>query len=456
MPIRKPRETVEDFALKGMHLAKMTGVSLGVHAIPDAFLLMHSGVGCKYKTAAQIANHDWGSHPNRREAWTQVAELQLIQGSSVRIGPFARSWYQRRRPALMVTVSAYFIELTGEDFSDSVVAAEKTLPCDMALIPTAAPNGGFYEGYAAVMLQVAKRQDWKSPPTKEGTASAIGFFYSRYEPDEDANVDQLAKLTRVGGLELGPVLLSGKPYGELQEASQSPYVLQLPYARPIARKLRRLLKKRDVIELDLPLGLTATRRFVRTIAQRTGGDVERVTTWAEAQAEEVRKQLDKLRDHFRNLDVAVFADPPLAAGLVSMLADMGVRVRVVGLRDSHGALGGTAQFLEILARNGIEDVSDMEILPEPSLRRMRDVVMQHVRQGMRGILASSHEIELLQSSSGRVPGVTSDVFLIEVGFPSDRQHAAMATPTLGYAGLLTWAQRILDAARAPRMGAGAG
>ena len=43
----EPKRTLEDFALKGNHLAKMTGVSLAVHAIPDAFLLMHTGVGCK-------------------------------------------------------------------------------------------------------------------------------------------------------------------------------------------------------------------------------------------------------------------------------------------------------------------------------------------------------------------------------------------------------------------------
>ena len=39
--------TLEDFALKGMHLGKMSGISVGTHAIPDGFLLMHTGVGCK-------------------------------------------------------------------------------------------------------------------------------------------------------------------------------------------------------------------------------------------------------------------------------------------------------------------------------------------------------------------------------------------------------------------------
>ena len=68
MSLPRKRKTLEDFALKGMHYAKMTGVMAASHAISDSFLLMHSGVGCKYKTAAQAAQHDLGEHPNEREA----------------------------------------------------------------------------------------------------------------------------------------------------------------------------------------------------------------------------------------------------------------------------------------------------------------------------------------------------------------------------------------------------
>ena len=62
----------------------------------------------------------------------------------------------------MVCVSAYFIELTGEDCRDVVDAAAKSVPCDMAMITTAAPNGGFYEGYASVILDVLKKADFKN------------------------------------------------------------------------------------------------------------------------------------------------------------------------------------------------------------------------------------------------------------------------------------------------------
>jgi nitrogenase molybdenum-iron protein alpha/beta subunit len=454
MQTQEQRTELEDFALKGMHLAKMTGVCLATHAVPDAFLLMHTGVGCKYKTSAQIANHDWGSHPNKREAWTQVAELQVIKGSSVRIGPFVRAWYERRRPTFMAVVSAYFIELTGEDFSDAVVAAEATVPCDLALIGTAAPNGGFFEGYAAVMYEIAQRQDWKAAPERAGTASLFGNFFTRYEPDDLANVVQLQKLCEVAGVKLGPVLFSGQPYTELSQASKCEYVLQLPYARPVARKLKRLIRKRETATLDLPMGRAGTRRFVREVAQLVGGPIDRVEAWIEAQERDLLTQVNKLTDHFRHTSLAIFAETPFAAGLYSLLHELEIHVSFVGLRDPFGSLGGKLAFMETLERNGITDLGELEVVVNPSLRTVRDRSTALVREKkVRCIIGSSHELNVQQGHTGP-NGLAERIIMIEAGFPSDRHHTTAPSPSLGYEGVAFWSQRILNAISTPTPGGG--
>lgn len=440
--------TVEDFALQGLHLGKMTGVSVATHAIPDAFLLMHTGVGCKYKTAAQVANHDWGSHPNQREGWTQVAELQLIKGSSERIGPFVRTWYERRRPAYMCVVSAYFIELTGEDFSDAVLAAEKTVPCDMSLIKTAAPNKGFFDGYACVMEEVLAKQDWRAEPTEPDQASVVGFFFHRYEPDQVADLSQLEVLVNAGGLKLGPVLFSGQPYAKLMQASASRVVLQLPYVGPKARKVKRIIKKRDHAVVDLPIGMAASTRFVRDVAAVAGADMDKVEAWIAAERASVEAELNKVADHFRNVRLAVFADAPLAAGLVSLFHEMGIATPIVGLRDQHNALGGRTAFFETLERNGITDYSRMEVVQSPSLRWTRATCLDGMNQGrLSGIVASSHELDMFTHLpiSTAAQGHT---FLLETGFPSDRSHTSFPTPTLGFEGAKAWTQRVLTAKHA--------
>ena len=79
-------QLLEDFALKTHSYGRIAGASLASHAIPDAFLVLHTGVGCKYKGAGQHCLHDavdgnqqyqrhdqtYGNE-NRRAAFAKVA-----------------------------------------------------------------------------------------------------------------------------------------------------------------------------------------------------------------------------------------------------------------------------------------------------------------------------------------------------------------------------------------------
>ena len=447
--------TLEDFALKGMHLAKMTGAMAASHAISDSFLLMHSGVGCKYKTAAQASEHDLGEHPNVREAWTQVSELHLVEGSSSRIGPFARAWWERRRSHLMVVVSAYFIELTGDDIPAMIRQVESTVPdCDLVYVNTRAPNLGFFDGYASVLAAILKRMDWSRPVTQPGHVALVGHFFSRHEPDARADVGQLKALTKAAGLECGPVLLSGTAYKESLSTAPSCGVLgRLPYLRPRGDVLEGVAGKRAVVDLDLPMGVAGTRRFVRTLAARSGADTRKVDAWLDAQAAAIRPALDAARDqlgHSRT-SVALFADTPLAAGLTTVLHELGIQVRLVGLRDQAGCLGGRAEFLRVLQANGVHGAESIEVLEAPSLRLVRQRGVDLLRSGVAAILGSTTELEVFRHLP-RTWALTVSVPLIEVGYPSDHHHVVLNLPTLGFTGTAAWAQRLLEALRAPSLG----
>lgn len=447
---QREKTELEDFALRGMHLAKMTGVSVATHAMSDGFLLMHTGVGCKYKAAAQVAQHDWAKHPNRREAWTQVGEVALIKGSGERIGPFARSWYERRRPGFMGVVSAYFIELTGEDIRDLVADTAKSLPCPMGVIHTAAPNGGFFDGYATTMLEVLKSMDWKQPSTKPKSASTLGFFFHRYEPDLKADVAQVRQLVKASGLESGPVFFSGAPYAELAEGPQSQVVIQLPYLNPVERKLKRVLKKRDVVKLDLPIGIAGTSRFVRELTAATGGNTALAEAWIKKRVDAVRPHFSHVTTNFHGLRVCLFADGPLAAGLASLLREMGARIALIGLRDR--VTGGEHELRRVVEANGLELGEDCEVLVEPSLMTMRKRVLALAEaQEIHAVIGSSIELGVL-SEAASVRGASGRTALIETGFPSKDHHCALAAPTFGYSGALVWAQRVLDAVMTPKLG----
>ena len=447
---------IEDFAVKGMHLAKMTGVMVGAHAISDSFLLMHSGVGCKYKTAAQGALHDLAEHPNVREAWTQVSEAHLVRGCSNRIGPFARAWWERRESAFMVVVSAYFIELTGDDLNVAIAEVESTLPdCKMAYVDTKAPNGGFFDGYSSVMLTVMQRMDWSKAPTLPRHAAVLGHFFHRYEPDAKADVAQLKALIKAAGLESGPVLFGGQEYGEAMTAPASKFLVQLPYIEPRGAQILACVGEgRTIVPVDLPIGIGGTTRFVRTIAAASGADLRRVDAWLQQQTDAVLANVQRLTEPLRSYAVAVFADTPLAAGIVVMLRELGVDVPLVGLRDQGGCLGGEAGFRAALARAGIEDTGGMVIMQDPSLRRSREAILRLIEELPLGVIGSTHELDMLRHLP-RTTALLTDVPLIEAGFPSDEYHAVYSIPSFGFLGAAAWAHRLLDAFQQPRIGMGA-
>lgn len=444
-----PKSSLEDFALRGLHLGKMTGISAGIHAVPDAYMLMHSGVGCKYKAAAQIAQHDWAEHANRREAWTQVAELSLVRGASERIGPFARSWYARRRPNLMVITSAYFIELTGEDNSEAIEDVRRTLPCDVELIETAAPNGGFFDGYTAVMEAVLKNTAWDRRPSARNHAAVAGFFFHRYEPDQRADLGQLAGLLKAAGLRMGPVLFSGKPYTDLTGAHRSDVVLALPYLHPVRDAVD--FGDRRVVPLHLPIGLAGTARFVRALTEATGGRADVAEAWIAKQREAVLPQVGHLARGFQRMRVALYADTPLAAGIASFLRELGMELSTIGLRDGD-VNGGEAFLRATLAADGLSLNADCEVVSRPSLRQVRRHALEGAADGtVQLVMGSSHELDVLFHAPRHL-GLGQRLRTLEVGFPSRNHHSTVAAPILGFTGAAAFAQRILDAVLAPQPG----
>jgi nitrogenase molybdenum-iron protein alpha/beta subunit len=127
---------------------------------------------------------------------------------------------------------------------------------------------------------------------------------------------------------------------------------------------------------------------------------------------------------------------------------MGAELAIVGLRDN--VLGGTAAFYETVAKNGIELNDDCKVLKTPSLRRIREDVLTLASEGqLHAIVGSSIELNLF-SHAASVRSALSRTAMIETGFPSKNQHAALATPTLGYRGALVWAQRLIDAILTPK------
>jgi nitrogenase molybdenum-iron protein alpha/beta subunit len=413
----------DDYALRSLQLGRMTGVALGVHAVSDAFLLQHAGVGCKFKATLQIAQHDWERHPNRHEGWTEVSDAALIRGSAGRIGPYARSWAERRRPGVMVMVASSFLEMTGEDFGEAARRAGAALDCPLLVVPGGGFDGDLYQGYADLLLALARLAPWSGRERRAGEVGLVGHFFDRYEGDQLGNLQQLRVLLEGIGLRLGPVWASGRPHDELLALPGCPVLLRMPYARPVARALETVCG-RPLPDLDLPVGLAGTARWLRRIADEAGVPPARVDRFLDRQLEYARPRLAKVADRLGGARMAVFADTPLAAGLCSLLIEIGVEPALVGLRSA--SLGGRDELLAAIERDGLRRPVDCEILEHPTLRRARA-----------RLFAVLGDLPM--------PGRPVGFFGLEVGFPSVRTHVTHASPWMGFGGAVVLAQRILNA-----------
>lgn len=441
--MKAPSPALERYALKAHHYGRISGVSLAAHAIPDAFLLLHTGVGCKYKAAAQISIHDWARQPHRREGWTEVGDGALIRGAAARIGPYVRSWYDRQRPGIMLVCTASFLELTGEDVAAAVAEAAGTVPCPVAYVPGFGFDGDLYDGYAGVLRAVLSLVDFSAPARREGV-SVVGYFHDRHEADHLANHQQLRALLGELGLSLDAVLLGGQPLSRLERVGRSGLLVALPMAHRLSDALE--ATGRQVVYTGLPMGVRGTSAWVEAVGRAAGVPAAKVAEVTGRLGDYTIRELSPLRERTLGGRSALFAETPVAVGLASFLEEVGLPVRLVGLRDR--SFGGAAALAESLAAIGAPLRGDAEVLGDPSFwllgSRLESLAGE---QALRVVVGSAGEVAMARQSL-RAPESSpaeSRVATLITGFPSTGYHALAPLPTLGYGGAVTLGHRLLEA-----------
>ena len=450
---------LEQFRLRSLDLGQLTGVSIAAHAIADAFLLLHSGVGCKHKATTQLSTHDWARGVVSREAWTEVGDASLIAGSADRIAPYARAWKERMHPGVMLLVSVTFLDLTGDDFADEVRKLDEAFvaqspPSRAILVKAPGYAGDLWTGYSAATLELVRRVDWSAPPDRPTQVSILGYFFDRYEGDHVGNLAQIGTLLKHLGLELGPVFLSGASWADLTAAPRARTTLLFPYAADRRKALERTTK-RQLHGVDLPIGIRSTSAWLRRVGHAAGVDPARVEAVVGHQERATRERIGALVDRLRGQRVAVFADLPLLAGTLALLDEFGIEAVTVGIRGH--SQGGRSDLAAAMERLGAPPLPDACAIHEnPSIALVRESLRALLRaQRLDGVIGSATDMNALTSLPPEeffgVQGVADPErrgpFRLEIGFPAREHHCAYAMPFLGYSGVLMWLQRLLSAPR---------
>ncbi len=431
MPENHP--DIEEFRLRPVDHTDLFGIFLGVHAIPGAVMLLHTTVGCKFKTQMHLVDHDWFQESHNQRLWTGVDDVRLIQGSGKRLMDFATTWYERRHPELFVVTTNAAVELSAFDVEAAVEELRAQLPCPVLLLKAPGHDGSFLRGYRRMLAAVCDLLDWDVAPERR-RVSLAGYLFDRFEMDHAANLSEVRRLLRAIGLEAGPHLLGGEGLAALGGVARSGVIGVLPVARTMVSRFESLPDRR-VVPLDLPIGLHGTSLFLRALG--AAGDVPAGEVEA-AIDRELGRAVPMIAHGARRLKgmrVAIYQDTATAAALAAFLHELDCELPLVVLTDGDEA--DPDRFFETAARLGASFAHPPRVFADLS------------RDGGLSVFLEQFDIEpipvVIGSSVQKTALGAGKAAVVELGYPSVFKHGLYPMPWLGYNGALALVQRLTDA-----------
>ncbi|MBI5526839.1 MAG: hypothetical protein HY897_10945 [Deltaproteobacteria bacterium] len=420
---------------------RIYGAFLAAHAVPDAINLMFTGVGCKSKAQRQIAMHDRVREAGNKMVWSDIGDAEFIRGPAKRLASMAIETCRRRENVgLVVVTTSAAMEMTGADVESELAAIRREVGCPVIYLPTAGWDGDLYAGYGEATSAVMALAPWGSSEGDSRTVCVSGYLFDRYEPDHAANLREIQRMLGAAGASRGAVFFSGSSMRTLMEAPAAGCHLVLPYARRVAAWAGRETGRR-VVATDLPVGIAASARFIVASARLVGLSGETARSLAEAESLRARPALSGARAYLSGLRVGVLAETPMAAGLCSLLLELGMVPVFAGLLDR--TLGGKRAFFDALASSA-GALRGCLVAEDPSAQDVEDVCRR--LRGKLGRRDRGRPFDLLIAPDLWLPPSCVDgVKRVELGFPSNRWHPVSPEPFIGFAGAVALAHRIAAA-----------
>lgn len=337
-------------------LPYLSGVSLAIDALGDVALVV-DGPYCVTQKAEVSHGHNLASdlfspvHEPRVVPTSQDRRLEEVTSLLTERGPSVAAVLERaaRAPGIHAVLALAFdyVHLTG--FPLERVAAEVAARVDVPVLtlPCQSFDGDWLDGYARVLEALAEAVPLVPGRGRPGHVAVVGYLHDRAEGDHRGNQAELQRLLAPLGVTVASWWLGGQGYAELGAAAEASLVVSFPYARRAAARVAERLGV-PLVEVELPVGLAGTERFLRAVAAATGA-ADRVEAVLE------REALAAVRDTERAVQrwlagnrVSVTEDVHLAEALRGFAAEVGlevVEVRVVGRQGRERVAPGESRHV---------------------------------------------------------------------------------------------------------------
>ncbi len=406
------------------------GLYLAINAIPGSYAVI-DGPDCLYRKAEWIhVSHDMSSELLDPCGEHRIVST-LVNAESVIKSHGQELVARLRRVATIPTARVVFVNsmphvtIIGTQYDKLIaqVAADVSFP--IVEVPSRSLSGDWLDGYADTLEALAGTIDLRGAEPRPDRVAVIGHLMDRNEADQIANVVELERTLAGAGVECVSVWLSGRPMEHLARVRDAGILVALPHGRKAAMRLAQRTGAK-VVEVDLPLGLPATRAFVRDVARAAGTEAI-AARWFDAEVARATPRLEWAIQRFMvGCRVAFAGDPAWFGPLAATLEEVGARL----------VYAVTPSTRPIWAPETVTSPSGRTLTPvwAPALRQItmdtRSPLNEH--RGCDVVLSDSVAAQRFSMES-RIP----------IGFPCFERHAVFETPFLGVNGWLWLMDSIL-------------
>lgn len=417
----------------------LIGVYLATNAIRDVYTLV-DGPDCVHMKSQFIqGNHDWLStlvsvSGHHRIANTALHPVQMAKGREDALRSTLSRMASHPYAGGVLVTSMPMAAVTAVDYERLCRQVTKETGRPALTVPGRSLNGDWMDGYAEVLVALARRLDLYRGRPDSRKVAVVGYLMDRNEGDHRANLREIRRILRALDLEPVSIWLEGQSFADLANIQEAGLIISLPYGRRAAQWLARRTGAR-LVECEVPFGLLATERFVRTIGRETGRE-QAAEALIERELRDIVPALEFVIPFvFQNRLAGYVGDPVLVRGLAETLELLGARLDFAILTNLRRHMGDLETALG----------HRTALLVYPRLRTMLAFLRGH---------ASKPGLSLLVTNNAGVGMIhRPSLATVEFGFPSFYTHCLGDRPFLGFRGFLPFVDTLANALRGAEVSA---
>lgn len=426
-----PQSEAEDFT-PPLRYPFLIGQYMATNAIPDAYSVV-DGPDCLFFKAEYIhGKHDIQStlldvFGNHRIALTNVNAGNVAKSHGDAVLKKIKQIDALPNSSLIMVTSLPMVTIIGTQYDTLVRDAQPETTARLIDCPGRSLQGDWLTGYSDVLQALASNMDITDGEPDARKVAIVGYLMDRTEGDHTANVKELERMVGALGLELVTTWLSGQPYSKLCEIRYAGTIL----AFPLGRKAAHIMAKRTgarVIEVDVPFGLSRSRKMIDALAKATGTE-EQARGLVDRELHAMIPKVEWMVPHvFVGKKIGFSGPADYLGGFLQIAQELGAEV-------VHLSAPCSGKHLQ-------EDLTEECPNPPPVLFEPKLVAIEKELQRIneRGI-----DLILCNSELRRLMSFGPHTATLEFGFPSFFYHPLSDQPFIGFRGWLYFVDRMAAA-----------